>query len=192
MRTYNSKKYNIYIYIMSAVFVGFILLNLYLSNALSYLSERPETCVNCHVMKTHYVSWSKSAHRANASCVECHLPQDNFIKKYIFKAKDGFRHSYVFALKLESQNIRIKEDGKKVVQENCIRCHINQLQNISLSKMTLNENHYCWNCHRETPHGRATSLSSSPNAFMPSFIIPTPTWIANYITIENNNSKKEQ
>jgi cytochrome c nitrite reductase small subunit len=176
-----------YFLVLGGIFFGLISLSFYLSNAASYLSDKSETCINCHVMKTHYVSWSKSAHREYASCIDCHVPHDNIIKKYLFKASDGLRHAYVFTFRLEPQNIMIKEAGKKAVQENCIRCHFNQVQKMTIVK-ELNEQKqeiYCWNCHRETPHGRATSLSSAANAYTPIFILPTPDWIADYIKIKN-------
>jgi cytochrome c nitrite reductase small subunit len=35
----------------------------------------------------------------------------------------------------------------------------------------------CWECHRETPHGRVNSLSSVPNARVPLPESPVPDWI---------------
>lgn len=78
------------------VMVGIILLLFRASNAHSYLSDKPETCINCHVMFSEYASWSHSSHRERATCNDCHVPQDNFVRTYLFKAMDGLRHASVF------------------------------------------------------------------------------------------------
>jgi cytochrome c nitrite reductase small subunit len=36
---------------------------------------------------------------------------------------------------------------------------------------------YCWECHRETPHGRVNSLSSGPYARVPVKGSPLPEWM---------------
>ena len=40
----------------------------------SYLSNNPDGCINCHVMRDHYNSWRTSSHRHVAVCNDCHLP----------------------------------------------------------------------------------------------------------------------
>jgi len=95
----------------------------HISNASSYLTDRPETCINCHVMNTQYATWKHSSHKEAATCVDCHVPHDNVFNKYLFKAKDGLRHATVFTLRAEPEAIIIKEEGTAVVQQNCQRCH---------------------------------------------------------------------
>jgi cytochrome c nitrite reductase small subunit len=73
------------------------------------------------------------------------------------------RHSFVFTFRLEPQVIRIKESGANAVRENCIRCHSFQVQKAN-ALMDPNSGRQCWDCHRETPHGRGNSLSSTPMA----------------------------
>ena len=157
--------------IILGIFSGLGLFVFYISNASSYLSDKPETCINCHVMYSYYDSWQNSSHGRVTVCNDCHVPHNNFISKYLFKAKDGTRHSTIFTLRLEPQVIRIKEAGAEVVQENCERCHENLLSHIDLLKnqMKLNEDEEvrCWTCHREVPHGRTNSLSSTPHALLP-------------------------
>ena len=65
------------------------------ARGLSYLSNDPKACVNCHVMNSNYDSWQKSSHHSVATCNDCHVPHD-FIPKYLAKAKHGWRHSYAF------------------------------------------------------------------------------------------------
>ncbi|MDZ7764401.1 MAG: hypothetical protein U5K00_08225 [Melioribacteraceae bacterium] len=60
------------------------------------------------------------------------LPQDHIVRTYYFKAMDGLRHATMFTFRLEPQVIRIKDAGKAAVQENCIRCHSNQIHPIAL------------------------------------------------------------
>ena len=117
------KQWQFIVAIAAGIFFGLTAYILYVSNAVSYMSDDPKTCINCHVMNTEYVSWTKSSHRENATCNDCHVPQNNFINKYYFKAKDGLRHATMFTLRQEPQVIVIKEEGSKVVQKNCIRCH---------------------------------------------------------------------
>src|SRR5512132_4191003 len=105
------------------VLTGIGLLILRLSNAVSYLSDEPRTCVNCHVMAPQYATWQHSSHMRVATCTDCHVPHDNAIRTYAFKAQDGMPHAYVFTFRLEPQVIQIKDAGKAAVQENCIRCH---------------------------------------------------------------------
>jgi len=135
------------------------------SKAISYLSEDPKTCANCHVMTPQYTTWQNSSHREVANCNDCHVPQDNVFKKYLFKAKDGLYHASVFATRGEPEVIRMKEAGVEVVQNNCIRCHQDQVTDARLEGMV--ENHFqartrrkCWTCHQEVPHGSVHSLSS--------------------------------
>lgn len=173
------------------VFVGLFFLVLHLGRATSYLSDKPETCVNCHVMNSYYATWQNGSHGRVTVCNDCHVPQDNFIKKYFFKASDGLRHSYVFTFRLEPQVIRIKEAGRNAVQQNCIRCHSNVIHPISLrgisdQKIQENGDGYCWDCHREVPHGRVNSLSSAPYARVPGLSKPIPEWIEKIIEQKKN------
>jgi cytochrome c nitrite reductase small subunit len=40
----------------------------------SYLTDKPEACVNCHVMREQYAGWVKGSHRLVAVCNDCHTP----------------------------------------------------------------------------------------------------------------------
>ena len=173
------------------VFMGLIGFAFYLSKAPSYLSDEPKTCVNCHVMAPQYATWSHSSHRAVTNCNDCHVPQNNFVKHWFFKGKDGLRHATIFTLRKEPQVIFIKEAGINVVQANCIRCHGQIFE--SKRKMAGNDSHVkerlCWECHRETPHGRVNSLSSVPHAHVPLPESPVPDWIKQYISSPSKSSK---
>jgi cytochrome c nitrite reductase small subunit len=165
-----------------ALLVGMFFYVSYVSNALSYLSDAPETCVNCHVMRTQYATWQHSSHREVAACNDCHVPQDNVFRKYLFKAQDGMRHAYMFTFRLEPQVIRMHEAGVSVVQENCIACHEKTNRDTRLSGITAEVASHgggklCWQCHRETPHSSVRSLVSTPYARTPVLPSPVPEWL---------------
>ncbi|MBI4396568.1 MAG: cytochrome c nitrite reductase small subunit [Elusimicrobia bacterium] len=88
----------------------------------SYLSNNPEVCMNCHVMRPQYDGWVKSTHHAEAVCNDCHTPH-NFFGKYYVKARNGFWHSFYFTTGLYPDNIRITPGNRKVAESNCRRCH---------------------------------------------------------------------
>lgn len=185
-------RWHLPVIILLGIFTGLALYVLRISNAPSYLSDDPGACINCHVMNPQYASWYHSSHREVAHCNDCHVPHDNFINKYYFKAKDGLRHATIFTLRNEPQVIMILEAGKKVVQQNCIRCHEYLLKdNNILAVMPGYDFHRtereCWECHRETPHGRVSSLSAAPHARIPELEDPVPAWLENLIS-----GKKQQ
>ncbi len=140
------------------------------SNMVSYLSEDPKVCINCHVMNTQYATWQHSSHRGSATCVQCHLPQDSFIGKMIAKSRDGFNHSVAMTFNTYDNSIRISNDAAKRIQNNCISCHgelVSQMVENSKSYKKNKEgsqvDRNCWDCHRSTPHGSTKSLSTTPN-----------------------------
>lgn len=145
------------------------------ASLVSYMSDNPKACVNCHVMTPVYNSWMHSSHRERASCNDCHVPQDNLINKYFFKAKDGLFHATIFTARMEPEVMFIREESKKVVQNNCIRCHVQQVTQVKYNgwlddhkenRTTRN----CWSCHQELPHGTVHGISTIKNNIAP---IPT-------------------
>jgi len=175
------KRWRVPVIMALGIFVGIGVYVLNVSNATSYLSDDPKTCINCHVMTTQYVTWERSSHARVAKCTDCHVPHDNIIHKYWFKANDGLRHSAIFTMHGEPQVIFMKEAGVKVVQENCIRCHYDLIDDLSIHQVTYEmvkkgEGRLCWDCHRETPHGRVRSLSAVPHARVPELPSTVPQW----------------
>ena len=82
---------------------------MHISRAASYLSNAPETCMNCHVMTTQYVTWQHSSHGRVATCNDCHVPHTSLAAQYGFKAQDGLWHATVFTMRWEPQVIRLSE-----------------------------------------------------------------------------------
>jgi cytochrome c nitrite reductase small subunit len=175
-------KWKFPVIILMGIFVGLGLYVLKLSKAHSYLGDAPETCVNCHIMAPQYATWSHSSHREWTNCNDCHVPHNNVVNKYYFKAMDGLRHSTMFTLRLEPQVIFIKDAGKKAVQNNCIRCHTDLISDHKTLQLAANHHNErtsrsCIECHREVPHGRVNSLSSVPDARVPVPESPVPDWM---------------
>ena len=171
------------------IFTGLGIFMFRISNASSYLGDEPSACTNCHIMAPQYATWAHSSHREKTNCNDCHVPHNNVFNKYFFKAKDGLRHATIFTLRLEPQVIFIKEAGKEVVHRNCIRCHSGLLTDSKLMAYNLNTHNFrmerkCWDCHRETPHGRVNSLSSVPYARVPLPGTTVPSWL-NELTKQN-------
>lgn len=108
---------------------------------------------------------------------------------------DGVRHSTMFALRLEPQAIHIHEAGAGVVQKNCIRCHRDQISDPKSRAMMadLEDNRTskkCWECHRDLPHGKISSLSSTPNGKIEEEEKPIPDWLKDKIEQEYLQIKK--
>ncbi len=173
------------------ILTGLFFFVLHIGRATSYLSDKPEACVNCHVMAPQFATWERSNHGRFTVCNDCHVPQDNILRKYYFKATDGMRHSFMFTFRLEPQVIQIKQAGKDAVQQNCIRCHSEMIHPISVrsisnQKIQEDGDGYCWDCHRDVPHGRVNSLSSTPYARVPVLTSPVPEWIETSLGIKKN------
>ena len=156
------------------------------SEVISYMGDDPKTCVNCHVMTSEYNSWMHSSHREWTSCNDCHVPQNNVFNKYYFKAKDGLFHASVFTLRQEPDVMFMREASAEVVQDNCIRCHVQQVTQTKYDGF-INDHvknrtdRKCWSCHQEVPHGTVHGLSTVKYNIAP---IPTdeaetviPTWL---------------
>lgn len=151
------------IYCLVGLIVGAGLVIIRISNAVSYLSDSSQTCINCHVMTDAYASWQRGSHGRVASCNDCHVPHDNIVSKYAFKAMDGTKHSTIFTLGMEPQVLHLSTMARPVVQTNCLRCHQNQFEMIRLSDSTQQA---CWNCHTNI-HGSVHGLSASPPELRP-------------------------
>lgn len=172
-------------FIIGGIAVGLGVYTIYMSRAHSYLSDDPAACINCHIMTPYYQSWNHSSHALWTNCNDCHVPQDNALKKYGFKAIDGLYHSAVFTVNGEPQVIRPRSASNNVIMENCIRCHT-QLNTefvktgmITYTEAKEGQGKACWDCHTDIPHTKISNLSSSPNAIVPLPESPVPDWLKN-------------
>ncbi|GAA4230969.1 cytochrome c nitrite reductase small subunit [Postechiella marina] len=143
----------------------------------SYMSDDPLACVNCHVMTPVYNSWMHSSHREWASCNDCHVPHNNIFNMYYFKAKDGLFHASVFTARAEPEVMFMRKESQEVVQNNCIRCHIQQVTQVKYDGYIKDHaknrtERQCWSCHQEVPHGTVHGISTIKNNIAP---LPTDT-----------------
>jgi cytochrome c nitrite reductase small subunit len=151
------------VYSLVGVALGMGLVLVRISNAASYLSDSPNTCINCHVMTDAYASWQRGSHGKVAVCVDCHVPHSNVVAKYAYKARDGMKHSYVFTMRTEPQVLELSDAAVPVVQANCVHCHSDQLAMVRLASSLERR---CWDCHQNI-HGGVRSLSASPPELRP-------------------------
>ncbi|MBL8125960.1 MAG: cytochrome c nitrite reductase small subunit [Pyrinomonadaceae bacterium] len=118
----------------------------------SYFSNNPQSCANCHVMNEQYDGWTKSSHKAVATCNDCHSPHD-FFGKYYTKASNGFWHSYYFTTNTFHEPIQITERNRQVTEASCRYCHQQMVESITVSGQ---REHYeqvsCLQCHRSVGH----------------------------------------
>lgn len=153
----------VFIYCLAGIIAGMGLFLVRISNAVSYLSNDSQTCMNCHVMTDAYASWQRGSHGLVTVCGDCHLPHENLLSKSAFKAMDGSKHSAIFTLRKEPQVLKLSAGAIPVVQQNCLRCHQNQFEMIRLFDSTEQT---CWSCHTNI-HGSIQSLSASPQSLRP-------------------------
>jgi cytochrome c nitrite reductase small subunit len=104
-------------------------------------------------MEAQFEAWSHAgAHRRNL-CVDCHLPNQNTGIHYVWKAIDGMKDVALFYSGQVPERITITEHGRKVLQQNCIRCHEQTVMNIDQQRN-------CWECHRRVMHTRSGALQT--------------------------------
>ena len=177
------KRFLVLFCICGGIIAGLLVYIVYMSRAVSYASDDPGACVNCHIMASSYQSWQRSSHANWATCNDCHVPQHNFVAKYAFKAKDGLYHAAVFTAKAEPDVIRPRDASYEVIMQNCIRCHTQlntEFVKTGMVKYADTKNGSamaCWDCHRDVPPTKISNITSSPNAIVPFPKSPVPQWL---------------
>lgn len=131
----------------------------FVTDAPAYVGTASETCANCHVMDSMYENYYHSAHQPWAECSDCHLPHDNIVNYYYEKTRQGMHDVYVFSTGKTPDVIRANEHSKRIVQNNCIHCHEDAVESITMGAQPFER--YCWDCHRDTAHG-ARGISIVP------------------------------
>ena len=119
---------------------------------LSYMSNDPQTCVNCHVMRDHYDGWQKAGHHHVATCNDCHTPHD-FVGKWYTKSENGFWHSKGFTLQDYHEPIMIRPRNSRVLENNCIDCHKELSDPITGVPPDPPGGWNCIHCHQAVGHG---------------------------------------
>ncbi|MBX3001006.1 MAG: cytochrome c nitrite reductase small subunit [Caldilineaceae bacterium] len=120
------------------------------AQGLSYFSNDPQACVNCHVMRDQFESWNHSSHKSFAACNDCHTPHA-FPDKWIVKGINGWNHSLAFTTGNFPDPIQIRDFNQRIALDNCTQCHEPLLTQIHQSD--LGEPASCLNCHGNVGHG---------------------------------------
>lgn len=133
------------------------------AEGLSYLSDDPKACVNCHIMNEQFDSWRKGPHHAAATCNDCHVPP-GFPDKYIAKGRNGYHHSMGFTFQRSDPDkpgawlmfrepIRIKDKNSQLLQDNCLRCHGDMVEQLVRGSTWADNAIRCVQCHASVGHG---------------------------------------
>lgn len=139
--------------VLAGVLLGIGLFTFHFAQGLSYFSNDPNACANCHVMRDQLESWRKSSHRARAVCNDCHTPH-SLLPKWITKADNGWHHSVRFTLGNFGDPIRIRTVNAEKLQENCLRCHLEIVSGITGLPAHANTGGiHCVRCHAGVGHG---------------------------------------
>jgi cytochrome c nitrite reductase small subunit len=132
--------------------IGLAAFTFHYGEGLGYFSKDPRACRNCHVMNEQYASWTHGPHHAVATCVDCHLPHA-FVRKYLAKADNGYRHSRGFTFLDFHEPIMITPRNAANLQESCLRCHGDFVHDIVGGSSTSEHAVRCVHCHRGVGHG---------------------------------------
>ncbi len=117
-----------------------------------HLAGTPQFCAACHSMAQVHAGWQQSNHKQFA-CIECHLPDSNLVHQVGYKAAVGMRDLYYETLRSYPDAIKLTDGGRKIVNENCLRCHYSAVEKTNMASGGAN----CIQCHRNLVHG--TSLA---------------------------------
>jgi cytochrome c nitrite reductase small subunit len=148
------------VFATAGILLGLGLYTFVYARGYSYLSDDPNACANCHIMRTELDGWHKSTHKAVATCNDCHVPHD-VIPKYLTKLENGYAHSRAFTFQDFHEPIVMRPQSKNIVQENCVRCHGEMVSPLLASaintRLTAHDMRKqqvdCIQCHRAVGHG---------------------------------------
>ncbi len=157
--------------VLCGILLGIGSFTLYYGEGLSYFSANPSACANCHIMQPQFDSWQKASHHGVATCVDCHLPHD-FLPKYLAKAENGWNHSKAFTLQNFHEPIQINEKNSRILQENCLACHGQLVDDLVHGAAAPPGSVRCIHCHRSVGHGENVGLGGPAQAFEKG--MPTP------------------
>lgn len=141
------------LWVTLAVLVGILAglggFTLWYAKGLSYLTNDPRACVNCHIMREQYDGWSHSSHKAVAVCNDCHTPK-HLVNKYFTKALNGYNHSVKFTFGGFHEPIQMTPRNRRVTEGACRTCHqdiVAQIDHADAGKPMD-----CIRCHRNVGH----------------------------------------
>ncbi len=115
-------------------------------------------CGSCHVMDPQVETYVHSAHRLNATCGDCHVPH-HLVRGAFDKAWTGTVDLIGVIRNKDPYEIHASDHAKRVIQENCVRCHKGILEEIG-DTMT-DGGKACFDCHRNTPHAIKPNMTNA-------------------------------
>ncbi len=147
--------------VLAGSFVGSGAYTFVAAKGTSYLSNDPEVCVSCHIMREQYDGWRHGSHHAVAVCNDCHLPHESAVGKLWVKALNGWNHSKAFTLQNFPEPIRIRPSNAKVLETNCLYCHRRVTEEITAhgtlgvptDPQARADLYGCVRCHPAVGHG---------------------------------------
>lgn len=143
-------------YVLVSALVGAIiglgLFTFVYAKGYSYLTDNPQACMNCHVMREQYDGWVKSSHRSVAACNDCHTPH-NVAGKYATKAMNGFFHSFAFTTGRFPDVIHITGRNSRVTEGACRTCHAEMMTSVIAGSHSTEVS--CLRCHFNVGHSPA-------------------------------------
>ena len=118
----------------------------------SYLTNDPEACANCHIMRDHYRAWTRASHQSVAACNDCHTPP-GLLPKYLTKAQNGFWHSFYFTTGRYPDPLRITPRNHEVTELACRTCHAEMTASIDPAHAGTGRGGLsCTTCHNDVGH----------------------------------------
>ena len=160
------RRYRLTVAVLIGIPVGVALFTFRYAEGLSYFSNDPLSCANCHIMQEQYDSWSKSGHHHVARCNDCHLPRA-LVPKLMAKTRNGWNHSSKFTLNNFHEPIRIGEKNAEILQESCLHCHDSFVHDIVQAQSPggiPGESVSCVHCHKGVGH--APTRPTSPMSWI--------------------------
>lgn len=106
-------------------------------------------CGQCHAMDEQVNAYLHSPHANVANCGDCHDPHA-LVTGSMFAAYTGTRDVYRVVTNTTPAVIRTTSLSKKVLQENCIRCHGEIMGDIGDTSENSGTN--CFECHQSIAH----------------------------------------
>lgn len=134
---------------MIAIVLGLGIYTFAYARGASYLSDDPNACVNCHVMRDQFDAWQRSSHARVAVCNDCHTPHSSAAEKWLIKGINGFNHSVAFTFDSYPERIIIRDFNADVVQGNCVSCHQDLVHFLTAG---AGDDPSCITCHEGIGH----------------------------------------
>lgn len=108
-----------------------------------------EFCGQCHAMDEQVDTYLHSSHLQVTNCGDCHSPHA-LITGSMFSAYTGTRDVYRVVTNTTPAVITTMKLSKKVIQDNCLRCHADFLGDVA--DTSENGGNYCFQCHQSLAH----------------------------------------